>query len=469
MLKRNARVIEASLRSFDIVGLAVTFPLAYVIREHLANTVLPQILPLERHWPVLAEALLLWLAFSSVTRVYGSYRTRLLTTELVRLGKALFAVAIGVAALGYAQKGDTSRLLFGIYFTLAFLTLALNRAALRLFARSARRRGFNTRRFAVVGEGAIARQIVRTMSAHPEWGYEFAGYVVDGQAPGPLDPKKILGTLDELQRLLETTVLDEVIFVMGRARLPAIEEMVLSCEELGVSARICMDVFATRIATRAVEDLDGIPLLSLSTVPQDALALAAKRVVDLVVSMTALLVLSPLLLGVAIAIRLDSPGPVLFRQRRVGMNGREFTLLKFRSMYQDAEARLEALRSKNEVSGPVFKMRDDPRVSRVGRFIRRTSIDEFPQFWNVLRGEMSVVGPRPPLPSEVQQYRRPHLRRLSVKPGITCTWQVSGRSGIGFDRWMELDLSYIDNWSFWHDMKILARTIPAVLTGRGAQ
>jgi lipopolysaccharide/colanic/teichoic acid biosynthesis glycosyltransferase len=151
------------------------------------------------------------------------------------------------------------------------------------------------------------------------------------------------------------------------------------------------------------------------------------------------------------------------------MNGREFTLLKFRSMYQDAEARLEALRSKNEVSGPVFKMRDDPRVSRVGRFIRRTSIDEFPQFWNVLRGEMSVVGPRPPLPSEVQQYRRPHLRRLSVKPGITCTWQVSGRSGIGFDRWMELDLSYIDNWSFWHDMKILARTIPAVLTGRGAQ
>jgi exopolysaccharide biosynthesis polyprenyl glycosylphosphotransferase len=468
MLKRNARVIEASLRSFDIAGLAVTFPLAYAIREHLANTLLPQILPLQRHWPVLAEALLLWLAFSSLWRVYGSYRTRRLGTELLRLGKALFAVAIGVAALGYAQKGDTSRLLFGIYFTLGFLLLALNRVAIRLFAHSARRRGYNTRRYAVVGDGPIAREIVRTMSAHPEWGYEFAGYVVDGTAPDALDPRKILGTLDGFQRLVETTVLDEVIFVMGR-RLPAIEEMVLLCEELGVSTRICMDVFATRIATRAVEDLDGIPLLSLSTVPQDGLALAAKRVVDVVVSATALVLLSPLLLGVAIAIRLDSAGPVLFRQRRVGMNGREFTLYKFRSMYQDAERRLEALRAKNEVSGPVFKMKDDPRVTRVGRFIRRTSVDEFPQFWNVLRGEMSVVGPRPPLPSEVQQYRRPHLRRLSVRPGITCTWQVSGRSGIGFDRWMELDLSYIDNWSLWHDLKILARTIPAVLTGRGAQ
>jgi lipopolysaccharide/colanic/teichoic acid biosynthesis glycosyltransferase len=153
----------------------------------------------------------------------------------------------------------------------------------------------------------------------------------------------------------------------------------------------------------------------------------------------------------------------------VGVYGREFNLYKFRSMYQDAEARLESLRARNEVSGPVFKMRDDPRVTRVGRFIRRASIDELPQFWNVLRGEMSVVGPRPPLPSEVKQYERWQLRRLSVKPGITCTWQVSGRSQISFEQWMELDLRYIDSWSLWQDVKILARTIPAVLTGRGAQ
>ncbi len=467
MLKRNARVIEASLRAFDVAGLVATFPVAYAIRARLGSH-LPELLPFHRHWPLVAETVVLWIAAASVMAVYGSYRRRPLTSEILRLGKALLAVAVGVAALGYAQKGDASRLLFGIYYGLALACLTLNRSAIRMLARWARRRGYNTRRYAVAGDGPVAREIVRTMSAHPEWGYEFAGFVVDGRPPDALDRSKILGAMDQLEELLHTTVLDEVIFVVPRERLPAVEESILACEELGVSARVCMDVFAARIATRAVEDLDGIPLLALSTVPQDALALAAKRVLDVALSAAALLVLSPLLLLVAVAIRLDSPGPVLFRQRRVGMNGREFMLLKFRSMYQDAEARLAALRAHNEVSGPVFKMRHDPRVTRVGQLIRRTSIDEFPQFWNVLRGEMSIVGPRPPLPSEVQQYQRRHLRRLSVKPGITCTWQVSGRSSIAFDRWMELDLSYIDNWSLWRDFKILARTIPAMLSGRGA-
>jgi exopolysaccharide biosynthesis polyprenyl glycosylphosphotransferase len=467
MLKRNARVIEASLRSLDVAGLAAAFPAAYAIRDRFGEG-FPELLPLDRHWPLLAETLLLWIGVAAVVKVYEAYRRRPLTTEILRLGRALVVVAVGVAALGYAQKAEASRLLVGIYFALAFLTLSVNRVVIRFIARSVRRRGYNTRRYAVAGSSPLAREIVRTMDAHPEWGCEFAGFVVDGPSPDALDPRKVLGTLDELERLLKSAVLDEVIFVAPRERLSAIEEMVLACEERGVSARVCMDLFATRIATREVEDLDGIPLLSLSTVPNDVFALAAKRVIDVVLSATALLVLSPVLLATILAIRLDSPGPVLFRQRRMGVNGREFMLLKFRSMYRDAEARLEALRARNEASGPVFKIRDDPRVTRVGRLIRRTSIDELPQFWNVLRGEMSIVGPRPPIPSEVEKYQRRHLRRLSVKPGITCTWQVSGRSSIGFDRWMELDLHYIDNWSLWQDVKILARTIPAVLTGRGA-
>jgi exopolysaccharide biosynthesis polyprenyl glycosylphosphotransferase len=467
VLKRNSRLIEASVRALDAAGIAATFPAAWALRARLGAG-LPELVPLDRYWPLVAETLLLWIAVASITKVYGSYRRRPLTTELYRLGKALLAVAVGVAAIGYAQKGDASRLLLGMYFALAFACLAANRLAIRHVARSARRRGFNSRRYAVAGHGPLAREIVRTMSAHPEWGYAFAGYVVDGAPPDALDRRKILGRLDELATLLKTAVLDEVIFVVPRDRLPAIEGAVLDCEEQGVSARICMDLFATRIASVAVEDLDGIPLLALSTVPQDPFALATKRALDVVLSALALVALAPAFLAVAIAIRLDSPGPVLFRQRRVGMNGREFTLLKFRSMFVDAQARLDALRSRNEVSGPVFKIRDDPRVTRVGRLIRRTSLDELPQFWNVLRGEMSVVGPRPPIPAEVRQYERRHLRRLSVKPGITCTWQVSGRSAIGFDRWMELDLSYIDNWSLWRDVKILARTIPAVLTGRGA-
>ncbi len=468
MLKRNARAVDVGVRLLDVAGLSAALPAAYAIRDRLGDS-LPALAPMDRYWSVVAETLLLWVVVAWLTEVYGAYRKRPLTTEIVRLGKALVTTAAGIAALGYLQKHDVSRLLLFVYIGVGFVWLAVNRIAMRSVARAARRRGYNTRRYAVVGSGPLAREIVRTMSAHPEWGYAFAGFVVDGPAPEALGREKVLGTLEELEHLLRTTVLDEVIFVVPRERLSVIEAMVLACEEQGVSVRVCMDLFATRIATRSVEDLDGIPLLSLSTTPSDAAALAAKRALDVIQSLVALVVLAPVFLAVAVAIRLDSPGPIFFRQRRVGVSGREFMLVKFRSMYQDAEARLESLRARNEVSGPVFKMRDDPRVTRVGRFIRRTSIDELPQFWNVLCGDMSVVGPRPPLPTEVKQYQRWHLRRLSMKPGITCTWQVSGRSNIAFDRWMELDLNYIDNWSLWRDMKILARTIPAVLTGRGAQ
>jgi len=210
-------------------------------------------------------------------------------------------------------------------------------------------------------------------------------------------------------------------------------------------------------------------MLRFSRAPSDHLALAVKRAFDVVASALALLVLAPVFAATAIAIKLDSQGPVFFRQRRVGLNGRTFQILKFRSMYVDAEARLEQLRARNEMTGPVFKMANDPRVTRVGRLIRKTSLDEFPQFWNVLLGDMSVVGPRPPLPAEVRKYRQWQRRRLSMKPGLTCIWQVSGRNQIDFERWMELDLEYIDDWSLWRDLHICLRTIPAVLTARGAR
>ena len=197
--------------------------------------------------------------------------------------------------------------------------------------------------------------------------------------------------------------------------------------------------------------------------------LLAKRAFDVVLSVLGLVLLSPLLASVAVAVRLDSRGPVLFRQRRCGLNGRVFTLYKFRSMRLGAEDELDALRQHNEMDGPVFKMRDDPRVTGVGRFLRRTSIDELPQLWNVLEGDMSLVGPRPPLPEEVRRYERWQRRRLSMKPGITCPWQVSGRTDLDFDRWMELDLAYIDELVALADLQIVARTIPAVLLRRGAR
>ncbi|HEX9109680.1 MAG TPA: sugar transferase, partial [Longimicrobiales bacterium] len=305
--------------------------------------------------------------------------------------------------------------------------------------------------------------------SHPEWGMRLAGFVLEEGAQAADPNCVILGRVAELGRILEEHVLDDVVFAVPRERLHAIEDSVNVCEEQGVGVMIALDVLRFGNARMSVGDLNGLPMLALTRTPSDELALAAKRAFDIVVSSLVLLLLSPVLAAVAIAIKLDSPGPVFFKQRRVGLQGRTFDIFKFRSMYLDAEARLESLRAHNEMSGPVFKMKNDPRITRIGRFIRKTSLDEFPQFWNVLRGDMSVVGPRPPLPSEVRQYKRWQRRRLSVKPGITCIWQISGRNNIDFDKWMELDLEYIDQWSLWNDIQICLKTIPAVLGTRGAQ
>jgi len=335
----------------------------------------------------------------------------------------------------------------------------------------ARRRGYHVRRYAVIGSGEMARAVVETISRHPEWGLELAGHVAES---GALTHGKVLGSLDDFARILEEHVIDEAIVALPHERMSVhggdVERAVLLCEEQGVAARISLDVLRYSGSSRMqVSDLDGLPMLCFTRTPEGALALWAKRAFDMGVAGLVLLFTAPVFLAVAAAIRLDSRGPVFFRQRRVGLNGRDFTMMKFRSMHAGAEQGLEGLRASNEMSGPAFKMKNDPRVTRFGRFLRKTSLDELPQFINVLRGEMSVVGPRPPIRAEVQQYQRWQRRRLSVRPGIPCTWQVSGRNDIDFDRWMKLDLEYIDRWSLWSDLSICLRTIPAVLTARGAQ
>jgi exopolysaccharide biosynthesis polyprenyl glycosylphosphotransferase len=223
------------------------------------------------------------------------------------------------------------------------------------------------------------------------------------------------------------------------------------------------------VSRAELSDYEGWSALSFRSTPNHGEALVAKRVMDVLGAALALLLSTPVLAIVAVAIKLEDRGPVFFGQERSGLYGRTFRMWKFRSMSVDAEAQKGALAGHNEMDGPVFKMRADPRVTRVGRFLRRTSLDEFPQFWNVLRGDMSLVGPRPPLPDEVARYARWQMRRLSMKPGITCIWQVSGRNDVDFDTWMRLDLQYIDAWSLFLDVKLLARTVPAVLRGSGAR
>jgi exopolysaccharide biosynthesis polyprenyl glycosylphosphotransferase len=294
-----------------------------------------------------------------------------------------------------------------------------------------------------------------------------------------LDPAKtgeivcghcVIGTLDDLPKLTREKVVDQVFFVVPRSWLDKIEKAIIYLETLGVRVDLATDYFNLRLARSRQSDLFGLPFLTFETTPAEALPLLVKRIMDVVLSGIALIALSPVFLVTAVLIKLTSAGPVFFVQKRVSMNGRIFHLFKFRTMVKDAEAQLAGLQHLNEMKGPVFKIERDPRITVVGAFLRKTSIDELPQFWNVFRGDMSLVGPRPPLPSEVEKYDDWQRRRLSLRPGITCLWQIGGRNRItSFEEWARLDLLYIDNWSLWLDLKILAKTVPVVLFHVGAK
>jgi len=263
---------------------------------------------------------------------------------------------------------------------------------------------------------------------------------------------------------------DELILVVDRESLNEFTDTFLLCEELGVTARVVLNFFPHSIARMELHEFDGFPLLSFSTTPTNEALMFVRRILDVVLAGFILVTAGPLImLPTAILIRLTSPGPVLFRQKRCGLNGRQFVMYKFRSMVNNAEQLRVEVEGLNEMDGPVFKSSRDPRITTIGKIIRRFSFDELPQVFNVLRGDMSLVGPRPPLPDEVARYERWQRRRLSMKPGMTCLWQISGRNEVSFEDWMKLDLTYIDNWSLLLDLKILLKTVPVVLLGRGAK
>ena len=278
----------------------------------------------------------------------------------------------------------------------------------------------------------------------------------------------VLGRVGEIRRIVAAQVIDEVLFAIDRRDFDRFEDLFLALQEQGIITRFALNFFPHAKASVQLEDLDGVPLLTFSTGPTSVGGLLLKRTQDIVLAGVLLVLVLPVLAALAALIRLSSSGAVLFRQTRCGRNGRLFTLYKFRTMTADAEGRRREIEHLNEMDGPVFKARNDPRVTRFGRFLRKFSLDELPQLWNVVKGDMSLVGPRPPIPEEVAQYERWQRRRLAMKPGLTCLWQISGRNELDFEQWMKLDLAYIDHWSPWLDLKILLRTIPVVLSGKGA-
>jgi exopolysaccharide biosynthesis polyprenyl glycosylphosphotransferase len=277
----------------------------------------------------------------------------------------------------------------------------------------------------------------------------------------------VLGMIDDLEEILHGRIVDEVAICLPFSMEEIIEQAAYLCEQEGKVVRMPVAPVERVLTGGRLETIDGVGVYSLANGPDRAFSLIVKRILDIAGSAVLLVLLSPLVLVLAALIKLDSKGPVLFRQARVGLHGRPIHVLKFRSMCVGAEEQLEDLLKHNEINGYAFKLANDPRITRVGRFLRRSSLDELPQLWNVFRGEMSLVGPRPPLPSEVANYDIWHRRRLSMKPGMTGLWQVGARRSPEFDHWVEQDLEYIDSWSLWLDLKIIARTVPAVLAGTG--
>jgi len=403
------------------------------------------------------------LAFNGLYRPRARWSIRTEAWDLVR-ATALMAVAT-FAVLFWFKLPDVSRLFLIILFPTQYVVTLVTRAILRLAFRELRARGKNARYVLVVGAGSRGQAFAAKMESHQELGLKVVGFLDD--EPEYADGAKWpwLGPLALTEQALKEQVIDEVAICLPFSQWQYTDGIAYIAEEAGKIVRVPMDVLDHPFAAGKIEDLDGTPVYSLVSGPDRTLALWTKRFLDIGVSVVSLVLLAPLFAIVGWAVRRDG-GAALFRQARVGLHGRPFEILKFRSMGVDAEERMADLAEANELEGHAFKMSDDPRITPLGAKLRRWSIDELPQLWNVLRGDMSLVGPRPPLESEVHGYDLWHRRRLSMKPGITGLWQVRARHETVFDKWVEDDLEYIDRWSLWLDLQILVRTIPAALEGR---
>jgi exopolysaccharide biosynthesis polyprenyl glycosylphosphotransferase len=355
---------------------------------------------------------------------------------------------------------------------IAMLLIGTTRVLLRLNLRRLRLRGHNIKRIVIIGTGPRAEWFAKQVLHRHDFGYCLVGYV-DSKVRfnnNGLSHVAWLGDVPDLPRIISNEVIDEVFIALPiKSQYSQIESAITTLEEQGIPVHLLSDLFPHKLARSRAWEFEGTPLLSLHSAPSITWKTEVKRLMDIVASASLLSLLSPLLALVAVAIRLDSRGPVFFVQDRVGFNKHRFRMFKFRTMRRDAEARMKEIEHLNEKSGPIFKIRNDPRITRLGRWLRKTSIDELPQLINVLLGEMSLVGPRPLAVRDALKMEEAwQKRRFSVKPGLTCLWQVSGRSNLSFEQWMELDLKYIDGWSLGLDGVIVLRTIPAILTARGA-
>ena len=401
-------------------------------------------------------------------RLYGSFRFRNFFQEAGTIAVINGVGILGVGAVLYiARLTDFSRMVLGFFYVFSVGLVLAKRLVLRSILRHSRSLGYARRNLLVVGEGKFAERYIRYVKENVRYGYQLVGYVSSQAHPEYGEAR--LGGYDDFSALLSRQRVDQVVFALSGTDMDRLGGMIAACGRYGAKASVIPQYNDFIPATPTVEAVGNLKLLNVRSTPDKGPIWAfVKRAMDLTGAMVGLVLASPIMLVTAIAVKRCDGGPVIFAQERVGKNGVHFKMYKFRSMYMDAEERLAELQKYNQVDGPAFKMENDPRVTPVGSFIRKTSIDELPQLWNVLKGEMSIVGPRPPLPREVAQYTDWDWGRLAVKPGLTCYWQVSGRSDVGFEDWMRLDLKYVEEQGFLTDMKILFKTVGVVLRGDGA-
>lgn len=393
------------------------------------------------------------------------------------------ASAIFLGFLYFTKSPVQSQFQIALFLILSFLALGFLQLSINIFLHHYRKKGYSYQTIVIVGKGDKAKEFANKILHNAQWGLKIIGFVDccfdSGNCQTGLrgSDRKLwryndipeIGMIDDLPNIIKSHQVDWVVFALENDKLKFIESAVEDCQIMGTRAAILANFFPSKYDNMQTASFFEYPILLYDNTKKNGSYLFVKNLIDRIGAAFGLVLTSPFILLASIAIKLFSKGSILFKQERLGINGKKFMMYKFRTMVPNAEKLKVNLEKHNEMSGPVFKIKNDPRITPIGRFLRKTSIDELPQIFNVLKGDMSLVGPRPPLPTEVKQYDPWQRRRLSIKPGITCLWQIGGRNNVNFENWMKLDLEYIDNRSIWLDTKILARTIPAVFSGKGAR
>lgn len=473
MIRERINLILKVYVLLDLGVIAVAFVTAYVLRNWLASMLpLSALMPFPAYYPVFFAILPLWTGLLYFNKAYLSQRGKTYKPLLWAVLKSNLEGVCGLSFLFFMFKLHAFNRSLVFAFTFVCLTfLMIEKIVVLKGLQFLRKQGRNIKQVLIIGTDMKLETLVKVINQHPETGFVIRGFL--SQFPDEVGRNlyghKVLGRIDELYRILHEEIIDEVIFATPIFALHTIKSSLEVCEQLGINSRIALDTYSDSSKCQMfIDNMWEVPLISFSYRSRKYYSLGMKRCMDIVIAGISLTLLTPVLLLIALLIKRDSRGPVLFKQVRSGLNGRKFVMYKFRTMVDGAEALRDQLQSLNEVSGPIFKIKHDPRVTKIGKVLRRTSLDELPQLLNVLKGEMSLVGPRPLPLVESAQITGQERRRLSMKPGITGIWQCNGRSAAHYEHLIRMDLEYVDNWSLFLDLKLLVKTIPVVVKCIGA-